>query len=103
MNEVTKLLREAEANFWRQELNNTESSKDFWNLVARITHKKKLNDIGSPADDQGHMVLDDKFKAETMNDYYVAVGPNLALAVKPSTEFSGRRTYLQNHSYPLRS
>ena len=103
MNEVTKLLREVEANCWRQELNNTESTKDFWKLVATITYNRKLNKIGSLADDQGHMVLDDKNKAETMNDYYVAVGPNLALAVKPNTQFSGRRTYLQKHSHPLRS
>ena len=62
-NEVTKLLREAEANYWRQEFNNTESSKDFWKLVARITHKKKLNNIVPIADDQGNMILDDKNKA----------------------------------------
>ena len=45
-NEVTKLLREAEANYWRQEFKNTESSKDFWKLVAKSNHKKKLNNIG---------------------------------------------------------
>ena len=86
-NEVTKLLREAEANYWRQEFNNTESSKDFWKLVARITHKKKLNNIGSIADDQGNMILDDKNKAEAMNDYFVAVGPNLASQINPIPYF----------------
>ena len=40
-NEVTKLLRDTEANYWRQEFQNTECSKDFWKLVARITKKKK--------------------------------------------------------------
>lgn len=67
-------LREAETNYWRQECNNTESSKDSWELVARITHKNKLNNIGPLADDQGNMILDDKNKAED----FVTVGPNLA-------------------------
>ena len=65
-NEVTRLLREAEANYWTK--HNTESSKDFWKLVARIIQKKKLNNIGPIADDQGNMILDDKNKAEAMND-----------------------------------
>jgi len=59
-NEVTKLLRDAEANYWSQEFQNTESSKDFWKLVATITHKKKLNNIGPIANDQSHMILDDQ-------------------------------------------
>ena len=67
-------LREAETNYWRQEFNNTESSKDSWELVARITHKNKLNNIGPLADDQGNMILDDKNKAED----FVTVRPNLA-------------------------
>lgn len=62
-NEVTKLLRDAEANYWSQEFQNTESSKDFWKLVSRITHKKKLNNIGPIADDQSYMILDDQTKA----------------------------------------
>ena len=73
-NEVAMRLREAETNYWRQEFNNTESSKDSWELVARITHKNKLNNIGPLADDQGNMILDDKNKAED----FVTVGPNLA-------------------------
>ena len=56
-NEVTKLLREPETHYWRQEFNNKDSSKDFWKLVARITHKKKLNNIGPIADDQGNISL----------------------------------------------
>ena len=82
-NEVTKLLREAEAHYWRQEFKNTESSKDFWKLVAKITHTKKLNNIGPIVDDQGHMILEDKNKVEAMNDYFVAVGPNLASQINP--------------------
>ena len=74
-NEVTRLLREEEANYWTK--HNTESSKDFWKLVARIIHKKKLNKIGPISDDQANMILDDKNKAEAMNDCFVAVGPNL--------------------------
>lgn len=51
-NKVAMRLREAETNYWRQEFNNTESSKDSWELVARITrHKNKLNNIGPLADD----------------------------------------------------
>lgn len=73
-NEVAMHLREAETNYWRQEFNNTESSKDSWELVARITHKNKLNNIGPLADNQGNMILDDKNKAED----FVTVGPNLA-------------------------
>ena len=56
-------------------------------LVARITHKKKLNDFGPIADDPGNMILDDKNKAEAMNDYFVAVGPNLASQVNPIPYF----------------
>ena len=63
---LTRLLREAEANYWTK--HNTESSKDFWKLVAKIIHKKKLNNIGPIADDQGNVILDDKNKAEAMND-----------------------------------
>ena len=102
-NEVTKLIREVEANYWRQEFNNTESSKDFWKLVARITHKKKLNNIGPIADDQGNMIPDDKNKAEAMNDYFVAVAPNLASQMNPIPFFRDTcRAYLQNHSHSPR-
>ena len=37
-----------------------------------------MNNIGPIADDQGNLILDDKNKAKAMNDYFVAVGPNLA-------------------------
>ena len=61
---------------------------DFWELVARITHKKKVNKIGPIADDQGNMILDDKLnKAEAMNDYFVAMGPNLASKINPIPYF----------------
>ena len=86
-NKVTRILREAEANYWRQEFNNTESRKDFWQLVAKIIHQKKVNNIGSIADDQGNMIFNDKIKAEAMNDSFVAVGPNLASKINPIPHF----------------
>ena len=39
--------------------------------------------IGPIVDDQGHIILEDKNKAEAMNDYFVAVGPNLASQINP--------------------
>ena len=33
------------------------------------------------------MILDDKIKAEAMNDYFVAVGPNLASQINPIPYF----------------
>ena len=86
-NQVTKLLRESEANYWRQEFKNTKCSKDFWKLVSTITHKKKPSTIGPLKDDQGTIITDDQAKAEAMNDYFVAIGPDLASKVHPAEEF----------------
>ena len=47
----------------------------------------KLSIYLSIADDQGNMILDNKNKAEAMNDHFVAVGPNLASQINPIPYF----------------
>ena len=55
--------------------------------MSTITHKKKPSAIGPLKDNQGTIITDDQAKAEAMNDYFVAIGPDLASKVHPAEEF----------------
>lgn len=87
-NRDTRLLREAEANYWKQEFKNTKCSKDFWKLVSKITHNEKETIIGPIKDHHNTVIVDDNIKAEAMNDFLTSVGPNLASKIIPSEDFS---------------
>ena len=50
--------------------------------MSTITHKKKPSTIGPLKDDQGTIA-----KAEAMNNYFVAIGPDLASKVHQAEEF----------------
>lgn len=87
-NEVTSVLRIAEANYWKQEFKNANFSKDFWKLVGKLTNKKKQSLIGPIRDDQNNIILDDSIKAEAMNDFFITIGPTLASNINPVEGFS---------------
>ena len=68
--------------------------------MSTITHKKKPSTIGPLKDDQGTIITDDQAKAEAMNDYFVAIGPDLASKVHPAEEFKNTE-HLYSHSHSL--
>ena len=72
-NEVTYLLRTAEASYWQEKFANIKSSKD-WRLVGKLTNKKVIDPI---SDDENNIILDDVVKAEATNDYSNRTNPCL--------------------------
>ena len=86
-NEVTYLLRTAEANYWKEKFASIKSSKDFWRLVGTLTNKKMQSLIGPIWDGENNIILDDMVKAEAMNDYFTATGPILAAKVNSGKGF----------------
>ena len=72
-NEVTYLLRTAEASYWQEKFANIKSSKN-WRLVGKLTNKKVIDPIG---DDENNIILDDVVKAEATNDYSNRTNPCL--------------------------
>ena len=80
-NKVTALLREAEMEYWKNELETAQGKdmKSFWNVVKRLTGKEKTsNVIGPILNDDNELEYDDKGKADAFNIFFSTVGSKLA-------------------------
>ena len=80
-NEVTYLLRTAEANYWQEKFANIKSSK-HWRLVGKLTNKKVIDPI---TDDENNIILDDVVKTEAR--MITAIGPTLASKINSAEGF----------------
>ena len=92
-NYCTKLLRIAEANYWKGKFNNlNSSSKEFWNCINEFTGKTKSNKIGPLEDSAGNLTNDNIEKSKTLNNYFANIG---------KLDKNPRNSELQSHVYRI--
>ena len=74
-NYCTKILRVAEASYWKEKFNGlTPSSKKFWNCVNEFIGKTKNNKIGPLEDEKGCITNNNQTKCNTLNNYFANIG-----------------------------
>ena len=77
-NKVSKMLRCAEAQYWKKKFTETKDSKSFWKTVNKATGKPKNKHIGPLGDANNKEITNDYEKAELINSYFINIGRELA-------------------------
>ena len=77
-NKVTRMIRKAEAQYWKKQFKEAQEPKDFWKLVNKIKGKKTNARIGLLNYKNGHAVTSDHEKAGLMNTFFINIGKELA-------------------------
>ena len=77
-NKVSKMLRRAEAQYWKKKFTETKDSKSFWKTVNEATGKPKNKHIGPLRDANNKEITNDYEKAELINSYFINIGKELA-------------------------
>ena len=85
-NEVRKLLRKAEARYWRELFNEATCKQDFWKVYKKVTNKGNGTKIGPLKSKEEELIVCDKEKAEVMNEFYANIGREIS------------QTFTQNNS-----
>ena len=57
---VTKMMQEAENNYWKEQFNAAAISANFWNVVKKLKRKQKQRKIGPLKNDKGSLITDDR-------------------------------------------
>ena len=78
MNKVTKMLRQAGAQYWKNKFRESKDSKSFWKTVNEATGKCKSTCIGLLKDANNHEITNDNEKGELINSYFINIGSELA-------------------------
>ena len=76
-NHVTKIMREAEAEYWKDKFENANSSSDFWRVVCEMQGKSK-GSVGAFKNEDGNIITNAKDKAESLNHFFSKAGESLA-------------------------
>ena len=85
-NKVNKVMKKAEARYWKKQFDEAESPQDFWKIVNK-TRKKKISTRVSPLRQEKEPIkTNDKEKAELLNNFFVNIGKELADKLPSSTE-----------------
>eukprot|EP00794_Sanderia_malayensis_P004136 gene4136-4689_t len=77
-NKINIMLRKAEAEYWKDQFNKSNSSREFWQIVNKMKGKSKTNNIQALKNDDGDLVTEDSEKAELLNNHFADVGKKLA-------------------------
>ena len=77
-NKVNAALRLAEASYWREQFENSTTTKEFWQIVGRLKRQTKDTNIAALDDGNGIMKSLDSEKAELLNDYFADIREDLA-------------------------
>ena len=85
-NYVTRIFRQAEADYWKYKFENANGSGEFWKIVREMKGQKKGN-IGSIREKEGVILNDDKEKAEILNQCFAEIGQKLATNIQPDALF----------------
>jgi len=92
-NHCTKVLRVAEASYWKDRFRGlSSSSREFWRCINEITGKSKKNCIGPLQDNNGNITTDNNVKCTILNDYFADIG---------KLEKDPTNSTLQNHVYRI--
>ena len=74
-NNCTKMIRNAESNYWRFKFRNVNSSnREFWRLINEFTGDRKSTRIGSLKNNEGVITNSSLEKSELLNEYFANVG-----------------------------
>ena len=91
-NEVKTLVKHAKSNFIKDNLHEYKNdSKKFWNSLGDILpakKSKKSNKITLKSNN-GNLISQDKVAANTMNNFFTSIGPNLAKDFSDPWVYSG--------------
>ena len=71
-------LRLAEANYWREQFQNSTPTKEFWQILKKLKRQTKDTNIAASDDGNGTMRSLDSEKIELLNDYFADIGEDLA-------------------------
>ena len=78
-NWTTASVRRAKADFFRNKVNEVNTSSAYWRLVKDATNLSKCHKpIGPLKRDDGSLAVCDVEKVNMMNAYFSSIGPNLA-------------------------
>ncbi len=77
-NDVTKALRLAVADYWKEQFENATTAKEFWQTINKLTKKSKSTNIAALDDGIGNLVTLASDKAELLNTFFADVGKDLA-------------------------
>ena len=92
-NKVNKLIRKAEARYWKKQFDEAELPQDFWKIVNKTRKKKVSIRVGSLRQGKKTIKTNDKEKTELMNNFFVNIGKELAEKLPSSTENKHRLIY----------
>ena len=91
-NYVTRIFRQAEADYWKYKFENANGSGEFWKIVREMKGQKKGN-IGSIREKEGVILNDDKEKAESLNQFFAEIGQKLATNIQPDALFGEKQHF----------
>ena len=77
-NLVSKQMREAEGNYWKEQFQEATSAKDFWKIVKKVQRKNVTKKIGPIEDKEGNILTDDQMTANAFNEYFATIGEILS-------------------------
>ena len=81
-NVCTNLIRDAKANFWKNELPSSNCSKSFWKTVKKFNGFSSTHLTG-PLSHKSTIITDDKQKSNLINDFFASVGEILTAKLGP--------------------
>ena len=73
------MLPLAEASYWREKFENSNTTKEFWQMVRKLKRQTKDKDIAALGDGNGTMKSLGSEKVELLNDYFADIGEDLAI------------------------
>ena len=81
------MIRDAKANFWKNEFSSSNCSKSFWKTVKKFNGSSSTLLTG-PLSHKSTIITDDKQKLNLMNDFFASVGERLAAKVESQPPIS---------------
>ena len=87
INELNKLIKETNAECFKNKLNSCERNpKEMWKTINRLTSKTSKTTNITEINQSGKGITDDHTMANTLNEYFSEVGPQLAANLCQSLE-----------------
>ena len=77
-NKITSEVRRAKANYYRGLFDEVKNTRSHWKLLKKATDVKKRGNISDIRKADGSLAMNNKEKADTLNEYFANVGENLA-------------------------
>ena len=86
LNRLKKILKAAEKNYYSDLFTNASNNlRKTWKIIGTLLCKKPINDVISEISINGSLTTDRLLIANTLNDYFANIGPNLASSIIPPT------------------